>query len=270
MKKILKRLINNLRFNLSASNNFIFIGFYKYFYRPNKGSMSDLLSQYSKTIGPEFTVVQIGANDGITQDPINKFIKRDRWSGVLLEPQKYVFDSFLTRTYAQHQNIKLINAAIGERDEVSVIYKIGFSNSRWATGLTTFNKPTLVKAFDTGHVARNCAKEGISIPEDPAQRIVEEEVQVISSAGILKNVSGNKDIDLLMIDAEGFDYEVIKLFNIETTQPGLIIFEHGHLSDSDYSSCTDLLATNNYIFRKDGPNTVAIKKGRNLYPNYFK
>ena len=255
---------------MSASNNLIFIGFYKYFYKPKPGSMSDLLSQYSKDIGSDFTVVQIGANDGITQDPINKFIKRDKWNGVLLEPQKYVFETFLKRTYSKHSNLKLINAAIGDKDGSAAIYKIGFSNSRWATGLTTFNKPTLEKAFESGHVARNCAKEGISIPKDAAKHIIEEEVKVISSESILNYTSNSRPIDLLMIDAEGFDYEVIKLFDISVARPGLIIFEHGHLSASDYSACSDLLAINDYVFRKDGPNTVAIKQVRNKYPEYYK
>jgi VIT1/CCC1 family predicted Fe2+/Mn2+ transporter len=54
-----------IRFNLSASNNPLFIGFYRNFYNPKKGSLSDFLSQYSKSKPGNFTVVQIGANDGI-------------------------------------------------------------------------------------------------------------------------------------------------------------------------------------------------------------
>ena len=70
-----------IRFNMSASNNPLFIGFYRNFYNPKKGSLSDFLSQYSKSKPGNFTVVQIGANDGITHDPIHKFIKRDDWKG---------------------------------------------------------------------------------------------------------------------------------------------------------------------------------------------
>ena len=47
-----------IRFNLSASNNPLFIGFYRNFYNPKKGSMSDFLSQYSKSKPGNFTVVK--------------------------------------------------------------------------------------------------------------------------------------------------------------------------------------------------------------------
>ena len=88
-----------LRFRLSTNNSPLFIGFYKYFYRPSKGSLNDFLNQYSLSKQDSFTVIQAGANDGITHDPIHKFIKRDHWKGVLLEPQAYVFNKSLTKIY---------------------------------------------------------------------------------------------------------------------------------------------------------------------------
>ena len=231
--------------------------------------MEELLSLYSKKIGSSFTVVQIGANDGITHDPIHKFIKRDHWNGVLLEPQKYVFDRFLTRIYKKHENINVINAALGYEDGEAPIYKIGFSNERWATGLTTFDKATLEKAFESGHVERKCAKDRTKIPTDTSKHIVEEKVKIVSAASLLKDDNISK-LDLLMIDTEGFDYEVIKMFEIEKNKPGMIIFEHSHLSESDYNDCTSLLRSNDYQVRKDGANTVALKSDLNNFSDYFK
>jgi FkbM family methyltransferase len=269
MKNAIKSLLFKFRFNLSARNNFIFMGYYKRLYKPKTDSLEELLSKYSKHIGKDFTVVQIGANDGITHDPIHKFIKRDYWQGVLLEPQKYVFDKFLSRIYKKHSNLTVLNAAMGYEDGHSTIYKIGFSESRWATGLTTFDKATLQKAFDSGHVARKCAKENLSIPADKAQHIIEEEVRIVSSKTLLDEQKVQK-IDLLMIDTEGFDFEIIKMFDVAVNKPGLVIFEHSHLSDTDYNDCSRLFHTNNYVLRKDGANTAAIKKDLNLYPFYFK
>lgn len=269
MKKALKSLFFNIRFSLSASNNFLFIGYYKNLYKPEKNSLNELLSDYSKRIGSDFTVVQVGANDGITHDPIHKFIKRDNWNGVLLEPQKFVYDKFLKRIYKKHTNIHVLNAAMGETDGEANIYKIGFSDSRWATGLTTFDRPTLEKAFTSGHVQRKCEKEGVSIPSDESLHIAEEKVQVISSTTIIEKY-GLPKVDLLMIDTEGFDFEVIKLFQIEKHAPGLIIFEHSHLSDQDYQECIKHLANNDYTAKKDGANTIAIKSSLNSYSNYFK
>ena len=266
MKKTIKRILFNTRFNLSASNNFLFMRYYKK-YQPEKGSLEELLSNYSLDIGSAFTVIQIGANDGITHDPIHKFIKRDHWNGVLLEPQKYVYTRYLSRIYKKHDNVKVLNAAMGYEDGEAPIYKIGFSNERWSTGLTTFDRQTLEKAFASGHVARKCAKDGTKIPLDTSLHIVEETVKIISAKSLLQEYHIAK-IDLLMIDTEGFDFEVIKMFDIATTKPGMIIFEHSHLSEKDYQDCLLLFDSNEYVYKKDGANTVAIKKELNRY-NYF-
>lgn len=60
-----------------------------------------------------------------------------------------------------------------------------------------------------------------------------------------------------MIDAEGFNYEVIKMFDIAATRPGMIVFEHVHLSESDYDDCLELLRRNDYVVRKYEANTAA-------------
>ena len=245
------------------------MGYYKRLYKPKEDSMEELMSDYSKSIGTDFTVIQIGANDGITHDPVHKFIKRDKWNGVLLEPQKYVFEKFLSKIYRKHSNISVVNAAMGYEDGTASIYKIGFSTARWATGLTTFDKATLEKAFDSGHVARKCGKEGSKIPEDDSTHIVEESVTILSARSLINEYQVQK-IDLLMIDTEGFDYEVIKMFDIANNKPGLIIFEKSHLSEEDYQECEKLLSDNGYDIRKDGANTIALKKELNKYPAYFK
>src|SRR5690606_3701173 len=200
-----------------------------------------------------------------THDPIHKFIKRDKWNGILLEPQKYVYDRFLSRIYRKHNNVTVLNAALGNDNGEASIYKIGFSNERWATGLTTFDRSTLEKAFESGHVKRKCEKDGTVIPEDLSTHIVEEKVTIISPASLMERYNV-KRIDLLMIDTEGFDFEVIKMFDISKSRPGLIIFEHSHLSEKDYQSCTSLLTLSEYIWKKDGANTVAIQSELNHYP----
>ena len=157
---------------------------------------------------------------------------------------------------------------MGYEEGVQPMYKIGFCQERWATGLATFDRATLEKAFSSGHVARKCAKEKITIPEDVNEQIIEEKVKVRSAESLLNEFNVTK-IDLLMIDTEGFDFEVIKMFNIQKTNPGMIIFEASHLSDEDLNAVENLLHENEYDIKRDGPNMVAIKKALNNYPNYF-
>ena len=258
LKRKLQGKWKAFRFDLSASNNPAFIGFYKHFYNPKEGSLSDFLSLYSISKKGDFTVVQIGANDGITHDPIHKFIKRDNWKGVLLEPLPGVFHQYLKKIYVKNKGIKTICAAIGEEDGTQAMYKIGFSDMRWATGLTSFSKEKVLKAFEDGIVASNCSKFGVEIPEDKEKWVANEEVEVISPKSLIKKYELNK-IDLLQIDAEGYDLEVIRIFDIPQTKPEAIIFENVGLNAQDYDSCLLLLEENQYATRKFGPNTLALK-----------
>jgi FkbM family methyltransferase len=268
LKRNLQQRWKMIRFNLSASNNPLFIGFYRNFYKPKKGSLSDFLSQYSKSKPGNFTVVQIGANDGITHDPIHKFIKRDDWKGVLLEPQPDVFHEFLTKIYAKNKGIHPLCAAIGEKDGSQPIYKVGFSSMRWATGLASFSKEKIEQAFKDGIVASNCKRFGIEIPADQSQWISQEEVQVIAPATLIQTY-GLDHIDLLQIDAEGYDLEVIRIFDIPKTRPQAIIFENVGLNAADYAACLQLLEEQNYQLKKFGPNTLALQKPQGEFASFF-
>ena len=256
IKSYIKSKTQKLRFSLSAHNNPLFLGYYTYFYKPKPGSLNEFLDVYSRSKKGDFYVIQIGANDGITHDPIHKFIKRDGWKGVLLEPQAYVFNHFLKKIYAKNAGITPLCAAIGPEDGSMPLYKIGFSNMRWATGLASFQKENVEKAFSSGLVQAQCLKYQIQIPE-ASRRIIAEDVSVVSPETLL-NRYGINAIDLLQIDAEGFDYEVIKIFKIGQIKPKAIIFEHTHLSKHDSASCLGHLEENGYKVAHFGPNTLAM------------
>jgi FkbM family methyltransferase len=239
------------------------LGFYQYFYHPRKDSLSYQIDLLSKKVD-DFFVIQIGANDGITHDPIHKFIKRDKWKGVLLEPQKDVFENLLKPLYAKQEGIILVQAALGHKEGETTIYRIGFSQDRWATGLTSFNKSVLVKAFASGHVARQAAKQGISVPDDPSQHIIEEKVPVITSRSLLTTYKVEK-IDLLQIDSEGFDFEIIKMFDLTEVRPTYISYENSHLSPTDRVLCESHLRENEYQILHFGGNSLALTSTESMH-----
>ncbi|HMP99439.1 MAG TPA: FkbM family methyltransferase [Cyclobacteriaceae bacterium] len=245
-------------FNLCANRNPVYIAFYKYLYKPKKGTLAYMLDKYSRNTA-NLTVIQIGANDGFNHDPIVKFIKRDNWNGVLLEPQPYVFDTYLKKLHQKSDQIHTLNAALNYEDGIRSMYNIAFSKSRWATGLSSFDKAVLYDAIDSGHVALRAKKEGILLPEKREDYIEEVQIACISPATLLKQYKIEK-IDLLQIDAEGFDYEIIKMMNIAESKPGMIVFEDSHLNAEQLAECHNLLIANDYEIRKTSGNAVAIKK----------
>ena len=255
------------RFKFSAGNSWLFIAYYKYIYKPKEDSLDSFLNEYSLSKINTLTVVQIGANDGITNDPIHKFIKRDNWRGVLLEPQFFVYENYLKKIYQRNKEIHTLCAAIGVKDDKQYLYKIGFCDMRWATGLASFFKENVEKAFSTGFVQKKCSKYNIKLPS-ASERIKSEEVMVISPETLL-NRYNITTIDLLQIDVEGFDFEVIKIFDIQKTRPKTIIFEHIHLNENEMKLCIEHLKNNNYAVRSIGANTLAMLYHLGNFSKYF-
>ena len=264
----MKRALQQFRFQLSAKNNPIFLGFYRFLYRPKSGSLSEFLSDYSASRKGDFFVIQVGANDGITHDPIHKFIKRDKWSGILLEPQPVVYRNYLSKLHARSPEVETMCAAIGPEDGTMTLYRISFTEMRWATGLASFNRAQVEKAFSSGLVEKRCAKFGIEMPQDPESWIAAEKVQVISPQTLFSQHQVRR-FDLLQIDTEGYDFEIIRLFDELETKPKVIVFEHTHLTNEDQHACDELLRENQYAFRKFNSNTVAMQQPLEDFAPYF-
>ena len=98
IKEKVKKRYKRAMFNLSANYSTVYTGFYKYFYKPKHGSLGEFINYFSER-NPGLNVVQVGANDGFINDPIHKFIRRDKWQGVLLEPQPTVLSERLNPDY---------------------------------------------------------------------------------------------------------------------------------------------------------------------------
>lgn len=230
--------------------------------------MSEILDKFSRLHSP-VTFIQVGANDGFYHDPLHKFIRMYGWKGVLLEPQPSVFKNYLSKLHKKTPGVHAINAALSNQDGEQTMYKIAFSDLRWATGLTSFKKEALEKAIDSGHVGRLSARYGEKLPGRREDYIGEEKITSISASTLIKKYGLNK-IDWVQIDAEGFDFEIIKLLKIEETQPRVIVYEKSHLSKEDQRACIQMLETNGYAVTHIDENTVAMKKPLGDFQEFFR
>jgi hypothetical protein len=70
--------------------------------------------------------IQIGANDGMYDDDLRKYILDYSWQGVLVEPQPGPF-ARLVQNYRGHSGLRFENAAIGRTSGVASLY--GFSGT---------------------------------------------------------------------------------------------------------------------------------------------
>ena len=51
----------------------------------------------------DFFFIQIGANDGLTGDTLNQYIKKFKWTGILVEPVAYVFEMMKINGYTSQK-----------------------------------------------------------------------------------------------------------------------------------------------------------------------
>ena len=75
----------------------------------------DLLLTKVSAERSDFFFVQIGANNGLTDDPLRQFVTKYHWHGCLVEPQPQVFQQLL-KNYAQEKQLAFENSAIADRD----------------------------------------------------------------------------------------------------------------------------------------------------------
>jgi hypothetical protein len=64
-------------------------------------------------------------------------------------------------------------------------------------------------------------------------------------------------IDLLQIDAEGYDAEIVNTIDLERARPHIICYEHMHLSAEQQEGCIQRLVDHGYRIAIGFQNTIA-------------
>lgn len=189
------------------------------------------------TPSEDFYFVQIGAFDGREGDHLYQLIRANHWQGILVEPQPQAFKA-LKRNYAGEKRLGFFNVAIGPTDGTITLY----TRTTGSVPIASVSKRLLVKP---GHSRSEVV--GINVPCWTFDRL-------LSEAGAPER------IDLLQIDAEGFDFEIIQSIDFERVKPSIIRFEHALLSERDRNACLKLLAENGYRFLLEDRDTMALLK----------
>lgn len=225
----------------------LFASFVKAFDRllclPRWTAFHKILDRSASCSGP-FFFIQIGANDGVIHDPLYQYVVDNDWSGILVEPVRYYFER-LKNNYRSNKNLTFENVAISDRDEMREFYRIKEGQDHlpaWSKGLGSFYLDVLLK-------------HKWAIP-DMEQHIISEKVQCRSFASLL-NAHHVESVDLLVIDTEGYDFEILKQIDFKEVKPDTIVYEHKHLSRKSRKSCERLLNGQGYRLTRHYTNTMA-------------
>lgn len=189
--------------------------------------------------------IQIGANDGITGDPLYSLINRYKWQGIVIEPLPDIFRQ-LQQNYSHIPDIICENAALSPEDNNLTFYQVNDQTHTlpyWHHQLSSFKKPVIEK-HSNRHV-------------DLHQYIQPLNINRITWHELIRKYNINQT-DLLCIDTEGFDYEILKMINFADTQVNTIIFEHRHLDQHEQSKAFQKLKTHGFVLYSFKLDTIAI------------
>lgn len=191
IKKIIRNIIRNIGYEITKV-----------------GEVDLLESLIFKKNHKDFFFLQIGANNGKRFDPIFNVVTSLDLSGLAIEPVKEYYDELVVN----YRNSKVIpvNRAIYEENKKISVFRVkkDVDLPEWTKGIAS---------LDPEHYKKSNTDE---------KDIVEEVVEAITFEKLFKDYSV-KNIDLLQIDTEGYDYNLLKLFPFEKFQPQIIHFEHG-------------------------------------------
>jgi FkbM family methyltransferase len=225
--------------------------------------MRETLHAYAdikKARGENTFCFQVGANDGKTNDPVYRYLTGYGWRGLLVEPLVDVFQEQLQKTYAGYSNVTLVNVALAPTNGSLPLYRVAISRARWATGLSSFRRDNLENHIANGYIEKKAKAEGVAVPGDPGEWIEVVQVRTSTVAALLQENSVVQ-FDVLCIDTEGFDFEILKLFDFKTHQPDFVVFESKNLADGDYVAAKKMLTEAGYRLYWDNGDTFAVRAG---------
>ena len=179
--------------------------------------------------------VQIGANDGVMDDPLRPYLERyPVFSGIFVEPQKEECRK-LRRIYDGFPQFSIECAAIAS--------KSGYRN------LIKVRKDRLDKDWYRG-LATLMPERGL-ISKMPAENLDVERVKAMTFHELLEKHDVS-NVDLLQIDVEGMEREIIKSIDLKGIRPAIINYETRHLTIPERRECLLYLNAMGYaVFHYD-------------------
>jgi len=203
---------------------------------PNKNSCSYWLNHYFKN--ESCTVVQVGSNDGKSGDPIYDLAKNNPNSNVLLvEPVPYVFEQ-LKKNYGSESRFKFENAGINADGSNQIFYSVNEEAFDKIPNLPhIYNQ---IGSFDKAHVLK--LSEG-----NVDDYISETEVNCLTLEQLFQKNEINQ-LDILHIDAEGYDWKVLSQLDLNKYKPTIILFEFFGLKEEEKTAAIDFLKEDYYLF----------------------
>jgi FkbM family methyltransferase len=191
--------------------------------------------------------VQIGSNDGRKNDPLYFHIIREGWKGILVEPDPINFIK-LKETYKTQPGLIFENIGLSSESGNFLFYKIASvtpDEPQWYDQIGSFDQATFLKniSYETGLLKRI---EAILLP-------------VVTFDELLARHAIEK-VDLLKVDAEGFDYRILCSIDFKKYSLRVIIFEGEWMTQFELREIIERIRSFHYQLYCCGGDYIAIRR----------
>ena len=185
------------------------------------------------------TVIQVGANDGIQNDPIRRFLKDPKpFKTILIEPIPYYVNK-LRELYVNRSDVSIVHAAAGSSEGVRELFFIppelademngDGPQNYWAHGQGSFDRNIVIHWIREN---RFRVKRYVDRMNHYIESITSAKVNVLPTASLLGRDSSGL---LLIIDVQGFELDVLDGINWNNPPEWVII-------EDDLGSSFDCIA----------------------------
>ncbi|MEZ5420156.1 MAG: FkbM family methyltransferase [Vicinamibacterales bacterium] len=222
------------------------------------GDGDDLFDQALHRLGLAFAdpyFVQIGAMDGVSFDDFHGYVRMYGWAGLLVEPVPWQFER-LKAAYASlpggATRYAFEPAAVAAHDgtvDMLVIDRAAVDDGRVApcfggmsaiwpprNGLASDGDAAVVRAF-----GRRLTVPCLTLPT------------LLARHGVGR-------LDILCIDAEGWDFAILRQLDVEHLRPAVIRCEWINLDAGERQAALDWLRARGYVARVAGQNLDAVDR----------
>lgn len=193
--------------------------------------------------------IQIGAGDGVSNDPIHPFVRQFGWQGLLVEPVKDVFER-LRHNYRGVEGLTFVNCSIGATSGERTFFRVRPPASA--------SKALANRCERLGSFSRDVILAQSKRIRKIERYIVPERIPCVTMNELVCG-HGMGSIDLLVTDAEGHDAEILESAGLDRLSPEIIHYERHHHSVSVQVNLAGLLERLGYVNIPIGIDCIAVK-----------
>lgn len=204
-------------------------------------------------------VLQIGANDGVQDDPLNALIHEHKPNCIMVEPVPKYFNQLKTNYAAHADNIIFVNKAVCDHTGVVNMEMIDIPEDSslpvWVKGCSTISpKRNVLSGYGNQGLKTKMDDTLMKNIQDQTTTV---QVPCVTLPDLLKECKWDS-VDVYVSDMEGLDISVFLQLDLIQFRPGIILMETHTHPQEEQDELTMHLKQHNYTILKHQWDTLAV------------